>query len=91
MENQLPKTDDGSLEFFSIKEVAQIFKVSRDTLEKEMKRGLLEFIRVGGQIRISKKSLKKYCKWQTNAPREVDHKTTRPYNRHKTGNPLSKI
>jgi excisionase family DNA binding protein len=46
--------------FYTLKEVSEMVKIPIPTLRRHMKKGYLEFSRLGRQIRISKSQLEKY-------------------------------
>lgn len=50
------------MELLTIKEVMKILRVSRQTVDRKIKNGTIETVKVGGQHRISKEWLEEYIK-----------------------------
>lgn len=53
------------MDFFTIKEVAEMMKISRFTVSRLLKSGELKYCRVGRQIRITSKQLYDYSQENT--------------------------
>ena len=49
------------MEFYSIKEVQQMLKISKNTAYELFRRDDFPALKVGGQYRISKDEFKKWC------------------------------
>ena len=50
------------MELLTVKEVAQILRISRQAVHKKIKKGQLKTIRVGERYRIDKEWLEEYLK-----------------------------
>ncbi|MBP7497351.1 MAG: helix-turn-helix domain-containing protein [Bacteroidales bacterium] len=57
-----PQHQEGGDELFTINEVAKLLKVTRQTIDSYMKKGLLKPLRIGSAIRFHKKDIDNFMK-----------------------------